>query len=93
MDEQHKTNINKTIRDVRYGSDTYQRLSNSSTLNLHRESILRSSAANVNDETFPETPKRQKLDNSDDEKLNTSVESIPGSPWEWRRMKGEVSII
>ncbi|CAB0038812.1 unnamed protein product [Trichogramma brassicae] len=38
-----------------------------------------------------ETPKRMKLEGSISDSFNTSsAESIPSSPWEWRKMKAEI---
>ncbi|XP_011502021.1 PREDICTED: mitotic spindle assembly checkpoint protein MAD1 [Ceratosolen solmsi marchali] len=85
MDEQNRTNINKTIKD------SYQRSSSSNILSLQRDSVRRSSIASDNDETFLETPKRQKLDDSSNGTSSHNIaESVPGSPWEWRRMRGEI---
>ncbi|XP_026666569.1 mitotic spindle assembly checkpoint protein MAD1 isoform X2 [Ceratina calcarata] len=42
-------------------------------------------------ETSGSSPKRPRLDDSDNSILNKSdTESTPSSPWEWRRLKGEV---
>ena len=98
MDSQNPAGVSKIKPDFRSAADSYQRSStssNASSFSLHRQSFHRLSTAstsNDNAENY-ETPKRQKFENSVDSVLNKSDldGTIPGSPWQWRKMKGEVS--
>ncbi|XP_001604630.2 mitotic spindle assembly checkpoint protein MAD1 [Nasonia vitripennis] len=91
MDDQNPTRISKMIREMRSGTDGLQRSrSNSNSFSLRPDNIQRLSTANEVGESLCETPKRQKLDDSASGSLNKTDSEIPGSPWEWRRMKGEI---
>jgi len=88
MDDQDPTSVINMIKDLRSGAQCYQRNA--------RESIRFSGSGYVSSK-FDESddgivsPKRRKLDESDTSVLNkTQSSSVPGSPWEWRRLKGEV---
>lgn len=90
MDDQNPTRISKMIREMRSGTDRLQR-SSSNSFSLRTEAVQRLSTANQVGESLSETPKRQKLDDSANSFSNKTDSEIPGSPWEWRKMKGEVS--
>ncbi|XP_058810702.1 mitotic spindle assembly checkpoint protein MAD1 [Phymastichus coffea] len=81
--DNEKPSTSKIIKNLRSGTEALRRSSNTS-FPLKRDSI----SSTNNDDNNQETPKKQKMDESSNGLLNTS--EIPGSPWEWRRMKGEV---
>lgn len=92
MDDQNPTRISQMIREMRSGTDALPRSrSSSNSFSFRRDSVQRLSTANEVGESLSETPKRQKLDDSANGVLNKTDSEIPGSPWEWRKMKGEVS--
>ncbi|RLU19512.1 hypothetical protein DMN91_008069 [Ooceraea biroi] len=88
MGDQDPTSFINMIKDLRSGAQSYQR-------NV-RESVRYSGTGYVLSK-FDESnesvisPKRPRLDDSDTSTLNkTQPSTVPGSPWEWRRLKGEV---
>jgi len=88
MDDQDPTSVINMIKDLRSGTQSYQRNA--------RESIRFSGSGYISSK-FDESddsavsPKRQKLDESNTSILDKAQSSsVPGSPWEWRRLKGEV---
>ncbi|XP_015187247.1 PREDICTED: mitotic spindle assembly checkpoint protein MAD1 [Polistes dominula] len=90
MDDKDPTSVIKMIKDLRSGSEGYRRNSGVS---------VRLSATACNPSIFNSTdvcsisPKRPRLDDTSASNsiLNKSEsDPVPGSPWEWRRLKGEV---
>ena len=89
MDDQDPTSVIKMIKDLRSGSEAYRK-SSSSGISLRLSGTTFTSALFNEQEECNITPKRRRLD-SDSSALNKSeTEIAPGSPWEWRRLKGEV---
>jgi len=89
MDDQDPTSVINMIKDLRSGTESYRK---------RFEASLRFSGAGYIHTKFNESddsvisPKRQKLDESDTSIIDkTQSDSAPSSPWEWRRMKGEVN--
>lgn len=94
MADQRPTSVSKMIKDLRSETEAYRRSSSSSnSFPLRRDSQLHRASTSKQEESLHETPKRPKLDDTAvNGSLNKSdAESVPGSPWEWRKMKGEVS--
>lgn len=88
MGDQDPTSVINMIKDLRSGAKSYSRSSGVSVRFSGTSCI--SSVFNENDESIV-SPKRQKLDESDMSVIDKSQsDSVPGSPWEWRRLKGEV---
>lgn len=88
MDNQDSTSIINMIKDLRSGAESYRR-STGIPVRVPGTSYIRSKFNESDDSII--SPKRQKLDESDTSTINkTQSDSVPGSPWEWRRMKGEV---
>lgn len=89
MDDQDPTSVINMIKDLRSGTDSYRK-SIGASLRFSGAGYIRTKF-NENDDSVI-SPKRQKLDESDTSIINqTQSDSAPGSPWEWRRMKGEVN--
>lgn len=87
MSDKDPTSVIEMIKDLRSGSEAFKRTSGVS---------LRFSGTAYN-QTFGDnescniSPKRPRLDDSNNSSLNrTESDVAPGSPWEWRRLKGEV---
>lgn len=89
MDDQDPTSVINMIKDLRSGTESYRK-SIGASLRFSGASYIRTKFDESDDSII--SPKRQKLDESDTSVINkTQSDSVPGSPWEWRRMKGEVS--
>lgn len=88
--DSEKPSTSKMVKDQRPGAETLRR-SNSSSFTLRRDSSHLAYSTITHPDNSQETPKRPKMEDSINGSLNVS--EIPGSPWEWRRMKGEVSQI
>jgi len=88
MSDQDPTSIINMIKDLRSGTESYRR---SVGIRFSGTGYV-SSKFNESSDSIT-SPKRLRLDESDTSINNkTKSDSIPGSPWEWRRMKGEVRI-
>ncbi|KYM89664.1 Mitotic spindle assembly checkpoint protein MAD1 [Atta colombica] len=86
MSDQDPTSIINMIKDLRSGTESYRR---SVGIRFSGTGYV-SSKFNESSDSIT-SPKRLRLDESDTSINNkTKSDSIPGSPWEWRRMKGEV---
>ena len=89
MDEKDPTSVIKMIQDLRSGSEGYRKSSSSMPLRLSGTAYTASAFADHDGCTI--SPKRPRLDDSSNSTLNKSeTDVVPGSPWEWRRLKGEV---
>lgn len=89
MDEKDPTSVIKMIQDLRSGSESYRKSSSSMSLRLSGTAYTASAFADHDGCTI--SPKRPRLDDSSNSTLNKSeTDIVPGSPWEWRRLKGEV---
>lgn len=91
MDDDNPTSFINMIKDLRSGTESYRK-SGGVPLRFsgtgYKPSIL-----GENDEDIV-TPKRRKLNESDTSVADKSLsDSVPGSPWEWRRLKGEVTLV
>ena len=88
MDDNDPTSIIKMIKDLK--SSNYRRNSGVSVRLSGSGIIPMSLRDDESNSTTP--PKRKRLDSSTNSTLNkTSGDtSVPGSPFEWRRMKGEL---
>jgi len=91
MDNQDPTSIINMIKDLRSGAESYRR-SVGVPLRFSGTGYIASKFNESSDDSVTSpTPKRLRTDESDTSKNNkTQSDSVPGSPWEWRRMKGEV---
>lgn len=88
MEDQDPTSIINMIKDLRSGTESY-RESIGVPVRYSGTGYIRSKFNESDDSII--SPKRQKLDDSNTSIVNkTQSDSVPGSPWEWRRMKGEV---
>ncbi|KAL6258486.1 hypothetical protein P5V15_010443 [Pogonomyrmex californicus] len=90
MGDQDPTSIINMIKDLRSGAESYRR-SVGVPLRYSGTGYI-SSKFNENSDDSIISPKRPRIDESDSSLTNKTQDSnsIPGSPWEWRRMKGEV---
>ncbi|XP_076226270.1 mitotic arrest-deficient 1 [Nomia melanderi] len=87
MDDKDPTSVIKMIKDLRSGSEAYRKSSSSLSLRLSGTAF----PSLTEHEGCTISPKRPRLDDSINSTLNRSeTETVPGSPWEWRRLKGEV---
>ncbi|KOC68502.1 Mitotic spindle assembly checkpoint protein MAD1 [Habropoda laboriosa] len=90
MDDKDPTSVIKMIKDLRSGSEAYRK-STSSTMSLRLSGTTFPSPIFNDPEGCCISPKRPRLDESSNSTLNRSeTDNVPGSPWEWRRLKGEV---
>nr|XP_012232777.1 PREDICTED: LOW QUALITY PROTEIN: mitotic spindle assembly checkpoint protein MAD1 [Linepithema humile] len=88
MSDQDPTSVINMLKDLRSGAESYRRSVNLPLLFSGTGYI--SSKFNESDDSVI-TPKRLRLDDSETSIINkTQSDSVPGSPWEWRRLKGEV---
>lgn len=88
MSDQDPTSVIDMIKDLRSGAESYRRSVNLPLL-LSGSGYI-SSKFNESDDSII-SPKRLKLDNTETPTINKiQSDSVPGSPWEWRRLKGEV---
>lgn len=87
MNDKDPTSVIQMIKDLRSGSEAYRKSNNSNVpvkLSTYTSSVLDTDECII-------SPKRPRLSDSNNSNLNRSeTENIPGSPWEWRRLKGEV---
>jgi len=89
MDNQDPTSIINMIKDLRSGAESYRR-SVGVPVRFSGTGYIASKFNESSDDSIT-SPKRPRLDESDTSINNkTQSDSVPGSPWEWRRMKGEV---
>ena len=86
MSNEDPTCVVKMLKDLRSGTEAYRR-SSGIPLRLSGDTPQ---AKSFRDEQSRVTPKRPRLDESENSTLS---ESVPKSPWEWRRLKGEVKLI
>ncbi|XP_015605578.1 mitotic spindle assembly checkpoint protein MAD1 [Cephus cinctus] len=89
MNDKDPTCVIKMIKDLRSGSEGYRRDSGLS-LRLSSAGVTPHSLLEESDDEDVSTPKRARLDESTNSTLYKTSGSAPGSPWEWRRLKGEV---
>ncbi|EFN76971.1 Mitotic spindle assembly checkpoint protein MAD1 [Harpegnathos saltator] len=74
------------IKDLRSGTESYRKSGGVRFSGTGYKSLV----FNESDENII-SPKRAKLEDSDTSVANKSLsDSMPGSPWEWRRLKGEI---
>lgn len=91
MSDQDPTSIINMIKDLRSGAGSYRR-SAGVPVRFSGTGYI-SSKFNESLDDSVSTPKRPRIDESDTSINNkTQSDSVPGSPWEWRRLKGEVRI-
>jgi len=89
MSDQDPTSIINMIKDLRSGAESYRR---SVGIRFSGTGYVSSKFNESSDDSIT-SPKRLRLDESDTSISNkTQSDSVPGSPWEWRRMKGEVRV-
>lgn len=89
MDDQDPTSIISMIKDLRSGAESYRR-SIGVPVRFSGTGYISSKFNDSSDDSII-SPKRPRIDESDTSINNkTQADSVPGSPWEWRRMKGEV---
>lgn len=89
MNDKDPTSVIQMIKDLRSGSEAYRK-SNNSNVPVKLSGTTYTSSVLDTDECII-SPKRPRLSDSNNSNLNRSeTENIPGSPWEWRRLKGEV---
>ncbi|XP_011695056.1 PREDICTED: mitotic spindle assembly checkpoint protein MAD1 [Wasmannia auropunctata] len=89
MSDQDPTSIINMIKDLRSGADSYRR-SGGVPVRFSGTGYISSKFNESADDSIT-SPKRPRIDDSDTSVNNkTQSDSVPGSPWEWRRMKGEV---
>ncbi|XP_043516097.1 mitotic spindle assembly checkpoint protein MAD1 [Frieseomelitta varia] len=89
MDDKDPTSVIKMIKDLRSGSEAYRR-SNSSAVSLRLSGTAYTPMAFSEADECP-SPKKPRLDDSNNSNLNKAeVEIVPTSPWEWRRLKGQI---
>lgn len=82
-----------SINFLRSDTEALRRQSSNNSF-LRRDSQRQSAVNEESGGSYCETPKRQKLDDTSSKTLNNSdTEFVPPSPWEWRRVKGEVCLI
>ena len=86
MSNEDPTCVVKMLRDLRSGTEAYRRSSGIS-LRLSGDTSV---AKTFKDEESRATPKCPRLDDSTSLALS---DSIPKSPWEWKRFKAEVNSI
>lgn len=90
MDDKDPTSVIKMIKDLRSGSEGYRR---NSGVSVRLSGTTYNPPIFNNSDICNVSPKRPRLDESStsNSTFNKSEnESVPGSPWEWRRLKGEV---
>ncbi|KYN02678.1 PREDICTED: mitotic spindle assembly checkpoint protein MAD1 [Cyphomyrmex costatus] len=87
MSDQDPTSIIKMLKDLRSGAESYRR---SVGVRFSGTGYI-SSKFNEDSDNSISSPKRPRVDEADTS-TNNKIQSdcVPGSPWEWRRMKGEV---
>lgn len=79
------------IKDLRSGAESYRK-SVGVPVRFSGTGYISSKFNDSSDDNIA-SPKRPRMDESDTSiNSKTQSESVPGSPWEWRRMKGEVKI-
>lgn len=83
MSNEDPTCVLKMLKDLRSGTDAY-RHSTGLPLRLSNDSTLSKS---IKEDEYRTSPKRVKLDDSHN---SSSSETVPNSPWEWRRLKAEM---
>lgn len=86
MSNEDPTCVLKMLKDLRSGTDAYKR---STGIPLRLSSDL-SQSRTIKEDEGRASPKRAKLDDSFN---SSSTDLVPKSPWEWRRLKGEVSFL
>lgn len=88
MNDKDPTSVIQMIKDLRSGSEAYRK-SNNSSVPVKLSGTTYTSVLDTDECVI--SPKRPRLSDSNNSNLNRSeTENIPGSPWEWRRLKGEV---
>lgn len=89
MSDEDPTSVIKMIKDLRSRSEAYRKSSSGMSLRLSGTTYTSSIFNDL--EGCAISPKRPRLDDSSNSTLNKSeIDTAPGSPWEWRRLKGEV---
>nr|XP_050858169.1 mitotic spindle assembly checkpoint protein MAD1-like isoform X2 [Vespula vulgaris]XP_050858170.1 mitotic spindle assembly checkpoint protein MAD1-like isoform X2 [Vespula vulgaris] len=90
MDDKDPTSVIKMIKDLRSGSEAYRR---NSGVSVRLSGTAYNPPMFNNSDACSISPKRQKLDDtaaSNSISNKSDNDPMPGSPWEWRRLKGEV---
>ncbi|XP_043251140.1 mitotic spindle assembly checkpoint protein MAD1 isoform X2 [Colletes gigas] len=86
MGDKDPTSVIQMIKDLKSGSEAFRRNSSSLALKLSGTTFPSISDQDV----CNSTPKRRRLDDSINTSKDSDTKSVPNSPWEWRRLKGEV---
>lgn len=88
MGDDDPTSVINMIKDLRSGTESYRK---SGGVPVRFSGTgYKPSVVNESDEDIV-SPKRLKHEEPDTSVVNKSQSaSVPGSPWEWRRLKGEV---
>ncbi|XP_047357398.1 mitotic spindle assembly checkpoint protein MAD1 isoform X1 [Vespa velutina] len=89
MDDKDPTSVIKMIKDLRSGSEAYRR---NSGVSVRLSGTAYNPPMFNNSDACSISPKRQKLDDTANPVIPNKSENdpVPGSSWEWRRLKGEV---
>lgn len=99
MDDDDPTCVVRMIKDLRSAPSGYRRdsrmssglrLSSAGSSSIPSEPIV---CDDDDDNGSKRTPKRARLDESKASLNRSSLDGVPSSPWEWRRLKGEVKKI
>ncbi|XP_078045428.1 mitotic arrest-deficient 1 [Augochlora pura] len=87
MDDKDPTSVIKMIKDLRSASESYRKSNSGLSLRMSGTAFM-----SLGDyDACTSSPKRPKLDDSANSTSSRSeTEIAPGSPWEWRRLRGEV---
>lgn len=89
MSDQDPTSIINMIKDLRSGTESYRK-SIGVPVRFSGTGYISSKFNESSDDSIT-SPKRPRIDESDTSMSSkTQSDSVPGSPWEWRRLKGEV---
>ncbi|XP_076302792.1 mitotic spindle assembly checkpoint protein MAD1-like [Lasioglossum baleicum] len=91
MSDKDPTSVIKMIKDLRSGSEAYRKSNSSSTMSLRLSGTAFPSPV-FDPDGCNISPKKPRLSDANNSSLNRSDldTSVPNSPWEWRRLKGEV---
>lgn len=89
MGDEDPTSIINMIKDLRSGAESYRK-SIGVPVRFSGTGYIASKFNESSDDSIS-SPKRPRIDESDTSiSSKAQSDSVPGSPWEWRRMKGEV---
>lgn len=90
MTDEDPTSVITMIKDLRSGVGSFRR-STGVPVRLSGAGYISTKFNDSNDDVISPS-KRPRLDDSTDTSTHnkTQSDSVPNSPWEWRRLKGEV---